>query len=102
MQQTSKTFRRFYRRGHTRSHPELGSQALRSRWYCTGNLCGRVGNRRANLVSQKRVEREPQKGPLDATKPRAPRNTSGPVFVLFVFSLRARGGNPMPEEIPGC
>src|SRR5882762_9913479 len=30
-------FRWLYRRGPTRSHPEHGSQALQSRWYCT--LC---------------------------------------------------------------
>ena len=50
--ETPKAFRRLYRRGHTRSHLELGSQALRSRWYCMGNLCGRVGRRRANSLAK--------------------------------------------------
>src|SRR6267143_692114 len=31
------SFRWLHRRGPTRSHPEHGSQALQSRWYCT--LC---------------------------------------------------------------
>src|SRR6267142_164911 len=31
------SFRWLHRRGSTRSHPEHGSQALQSRWYCT--LC---------------------------------------------------------------
>ena len=37
--------RRLLRRGHTRSHSELGSQALQRRWYFVLRH-GRVGRRR--------------------------------------------------------
>lgn len=85
---TPKTFRRLYRRGHTRSHLELGSQALRSRWYCMGNLCGRVGRRQANFS-----HKASPSGSDDGSQVQS----WGP-FLFCAFCLRRLSSHAMPAH----
>src|SRR5687768_16288425 len=51
-----------------------------------GNLCGRVGNRRANLLAKTRRVSASQ-GLVRCDEATGSEDTSGPVFVLSAFSL---------------
>src|SRR4051812_40667323 len=90
-------FRWLHRRGPTRSHPEHGSQALQSRWYCMVSMWE---SRSLPEFFVARIERAlPQSRPAAVSSKLQPRGVAFSSFSECLGERRAQGREIRGEQV---
>src|SRR5713226_319755 len=92
-------FRWLYRRGPTRSHPEHGSQALQSRWYCT--LCVWESRSLPEFFPRRPAARKSRgASPFQLTNVSGERGRGKAARENFWFLKKPNSRAPVPPALP--